>query len=166
MRRPLRLITTLVALVGLATGCGPPPELSRPAPPPRLPPIPSPSDTADPNPPDSSSPSPSPSPSSPRFDEQTAVPCHREPEPAEIISVLRRAGLLPDGLSATVSRGPLCAGDWQYAVVSVPERDPLHVVTEGRPGALTLVTAGTAICVPQVRVNAPPGIRVATGCVG
>jgi len=74
--------------------------------------------------------------------------------------------MLSADTSVTVTTGPLCAGDWQYAVVSVPERDPLHVVTEGRPGALTLVTAGTAICVPQVRVNAPPGIRVATGCVG
>ena len=108
----------------------------------------------------------SPSPSTPRFDEQSAVPCRGVLTGETIISLLRRAGVLPAGTTARVTQGPLCAGDWQYAVVTVADRDPLQVITEGPPSSLTLVAAGTQVCTAEVRVNAPPGIRTTAGCVG
>jgi hypothetical protein len=64
----------------------------------------------------------------------------------------------------TVDTGPLCAGTWQYTVVLVPNREPLAVVTRGRPGALELVTAGTNVCSIPVRTEAPIGIRTAATC--
>lgn len=167
MRRSHRLAPALIltALAAWAVGCGPPPAWSQPSPLPQPPSQPAVASST-PSPTQSPTHSPSPRPSSPRFGELVALPCDQTPGPAEIIAVLRRAGLMPDRATATVVNGPLCAGDWQYAVVSVPGRDPLQVVTEGRPGALTLVTAGTEICVAQVRINAPLGIRTAAGCVG
>lgn len=168
-RRGARLLAaTLAALAALTTGttgCGPPPELARPSPPPRLP-SPTPSATPSPLPPSPTAAPASPSPSSPRFDEQSAVPCRGVLTGEAIVSVLRRTGVLPSGVAARVTRGPLCSGDWQYAVVTVADRDPLQVITEGQSSSLTLVAAGTQVCTAEVRVNAPPGIRTTAGCVG
>lgn len=147
---------------GLLTGCGP-----GPAPPlvPTPPPI-----VVDPT---AHSPQPTlPVPSlppvntstSPGFPEDRAVRCGNRPSAEAVLELLRTEEVLPDGEEATVVDGPLCAGTWQYAVVSVPDREPLQVVTEGEPGQLELVTAGTQVCTVDVRVRAPAGIRLAADC--
>jgi hypothetical protein len=99
------------------------------------------------------------------FPEAYAGDCGGKPTGAQVVRVLRRDGdLLPNG-RVSIETGPMCAGTWQYTVVAVPGREPLAVVTRGRPRALRLVTAGTSVCSSiQVRVQAPPGIRGAAAC--
>jgi hypothetical protein len=158
--RPLsRPAAALALVVMLAGGCDLPPELQ-----PTPGPLPSPSPTAAPSPtppPPTLEPSPT---ATPGFSQQIAVDCGAQVPDGDIVALLRSAGLLPAGVLATVSNGPLCAGTWQYAVVRVPDREPLQVVTRGAPGALTLVTAGTNVCTVEVRIEAPPGIRTAAAC--
>jgi hypothetical protein len=99
------------------------------------------------------------------FPDTYAVACGGKPSGQQIIRLLRRqAGLLSDGVRAAVDTGPLCSGTWQYTVVVVSGREPLAVVTEGRPGDLRLVTAGTNVCSIPVRTEAPIGIRTAAAC--
>jgi hypothetical protein len=148
------------ALLTLA-GCGPPPQ-----PPPSPTPIPPPATTASPAPtfpiaPPTAGPLPSGG-----FAEQFAVDCGGEPSGEELLALLRGEGVLDAGTDAEVVDGPRCAGTWQYAVVSVTDLDPLQVVTEGDPDDLDLVAAGTDVCTPEVRIQAPPGIREAAACVG
>lgn len=155
-----------IAVAALAAGCGVPPEL-------RDPPgseVPSPKSAA----PDASPPPPAAdlpptaTPSvRPTFGEASAVPCLGQPGASQVMALLRNtAGMLPRGETATIrSDTPLCAGDWQYSVVVVSDRDPLLVVTRGAPGSLTLVTAGTNVCNIPVRTSAPAGIRV-VACEG
>jgi hypothetical protein len=82
-----------------------------------------------------------------------------------VATVRRAAGLLPAGSRPTVREPtPLCAGSWQYTVITVAGREPLRVVTKGQPAALSLVTAGTNVCTVQVRAAAPVGIRTAAAC--
>jgi hypothetical protein len=149
----------LLAGVVLLAGCGPPPQV---APTPEGP-LPGP---VVPSPTTAAPPPPSPGTTTTAAGQDVAVDCAGQPGADQVVAVLRAARLLPDGAQATVIEGPLCAGTWQYAVVSVPDRDPLQVITSGPPDALTLVTAGTEVCTVQVRVNAPPGIRAAASCVG
>lgn len=92
-------------------------------------------------------------------DETVATDCQGKPSSEQVVRVLRRNGLLSDGVRVTVTRGPMCAGSWQYTVLQVPDREPLQVVTKGEPGSLTLVTAGTDVCGIPVRTGAPQGIR-------
>jgi hypothetical protein len=126
-----------------------PPDLP-PTDPPAPPPIPSPVASA-------SGPAP--------FGEAFAVSCAGRPSADQVIALLRRThGLLPASATVTVRMGPLCAGTWQYTVVALPEREPLQVVTKGTPSALTLVTAGTDVCVVPVRVGAPQGILTVAHC--
>jgi len=151
-----------VALVVLAllAGCGRPAHVTvHPSPPPGptesfspLPPVP---------PPDSSTPTGPPSPTG--FAEEVAVPCAGRPDAAQILALLR-AQLPPAGGRATVSTGPLCAGTWQYSVVTQSGHEPLQVVTRSGAGTLTLVTAGTDVCTVEVRSAAPPGILAAANC--
>jgi hypothetical protein len=83
-----------------------------------------------------------------------------------VIELLRHSsGLLPRGARVTVLSGPLCADDWQYTIVQVPDREPLQVVSSGPATALTLVTAGTDVCNIPVRTGAPAGIRT-VACEG
>jgi hypothetical protein len=155
---PLRTLAAVVACAALTSACGVPPELQDPpgdvVPSPRteapVTQMPSPSRAA-----------PTPSPSRSGFPEDTAVSCGGRPTGAQMISALRRSsGLLPSGAKATVRTGdPQCAGTWQYAVVLVPNSDPLIVVTRGQPNSLTVVTAGTDVCSIPVRTAAPAGIR-------
>ena len=101
----------------------------------------------------------------PSFADAYAVPCAGYPSGEQVVTLLRRsAGLLPARVTATVATGPMCAGAWQYTVVTVPDRDPLQVVTYGRPTALHLVTAGTDVCTVEVRASAPAGIRLVANC--
>jgi hypothetical protein len=103
--------------------------------------------------------------SSPVFGELTAQPCQGHPSGEQVIALLRRTtGLLPTSGTVAVRTGPLCAGSWQYTVLTVADRDPLQVVTKGSPQALELVTAGTDVCTIEVRVVAPVGIRTITRC--
>lgn len=156
----------LVAGVPPLAGCGVPPELQQsPGP------APYPAGTTSPTGPTPSAPAPPPEPTPtaspvPSFAEDPAVGCDGHPGRGEMITVLRTEGLLAAGAIARVTRGPLCAGSWQYAVVSVPDRDPLQVVTRGTPDALVLVATGTDVCTVEVRVNAPLGVRTAASCVG
>lgn len=154
------------ALAGavLTTACGVPPELrdppGTPVPSPQTAP-PSGAPTAMPNPPPTEAPPTGLPTVVPTFSEALAVPCNGQPSATQVLSLLRRtSGLLPAGANATVrSDTPLCAGTWQYSVITVPQRDPLAVVTKGAPGSLTLVTAGTNVCNIPVRTGAPVGIR-------
>lgn len=159
----------LVLLAGAVflAGCGTPPELAQP----RGAPVPSPSQGGTPTlpasgvPPTSQTTVPSTSPA-PTFGEFNAVDCAGRPSGSQVISFLRRdTRLLPSGSQVTVSAGPLCAGDWQYTVLQVPNREPLQVVTSGSATNLRLVTAGTNVCNAAVRATAPYGIRT-VACEG
>jgi hypothetical protein len=171
---PHRVVcATLAACAALATcaalaACGTPPEL-RPKPGssvPRPSDMPSPSEATDlpPNlvlPPGATAPA-SPLPS---FAEEFATPCAGYPTAEQVIALVRRAGgLLPRTGTVPVSRGPLCAGTWQYTVFSVPGKESLQVVSRGTPGDLTMVTAGTDVCSIRVITAAPTGIRNIAVC--
>jgi hypothetical protein len=119
--------------------------------------------------PDESGPPPPPiatrTPSPPGFDEFVAVPCGGRPNADQVLAAVRRGSdLLPRSLRAAVTTGPLCAGTWQYTVISVSGREPLQVVTKGAPTSLTLVTAGTDVCTVTVRTSAPTGIMTVAHC--
>src|SRR5262245_17866783 len=100
----------------------------------------------------------------PTFGETVAVSCAGHPTADQVIALLRRRDLVPSGATITVQTQPLCAGMWQYTVVSVPEREPLQVITRGAPAALELVTAGTDVCSIPVRTGAPFGIQALAMC--
>jgi len=104
----------------------------------------------------------SPSPSG--FGTLTAVACNGKPTAAQVVALLRRNSVLPAQAQATVTNGPLCAGTWQYTEVSMPDAEPIDVVTRGAPEALALVTAGTEPCTAKVRAEAPQGIRSVLRC--
>ncbi|HLU33840.1 MAG TPA: hypothetical protein VKZ74_07530 [Natronosporangium sp.] len=157
-------VVPALALTALLAGCGPPPEYPAPGSPSSRPAapalIPTPATTAAPP---TGLPGPATSPSG--FPEDRAVRCGGRLDGDQVLALLEREGLLGRDLDARVDEGPLCARDWQYTVVTVPERDPLRVVTRGEPGDLALVTAGTEVCTVEVRVQAPSGIRAAADCV-
>ncbi|HEY8473532.1 MAG TPA: hypothetical protein VIL37_12980 [Natronosporangium sp.] len=145
----------------LIAGCGPPPE----PPEPTLPATPTSTATGSP-PPTFPGEVPTFEPTAPsgEFSEQFAVDCGGEPSGDEVIDLLRAEDVVAAGADAEVTDGPRCSGTWQYTVVTVPDLDPLQVVTEGEPGDLELVTAGTDVCTPEIRIQAPPGIQSAAGC--
>ncbi|HEX6498597.1 MAG TPA: hypothetical protein VF054_06145 [Micromonosporaceae bacterium] len=160
-RYPWALLALLTAAATLA-GCGrrveplPVPTLAVTA-------MPSPTGTAVPSP-TVAPPLPAPSPSGTGFPETIAVDCAGTPAADRIIALLRARGWLSARTPATVSVGPLCAGTWQYTILSVSGHEPLQVVTEGPPTGLRLVTAGTDICTIEVRTTAPAGIIGAAHC--
>jgi hypothetical protein len=157
----------LLACAALAA-CGTPPEL-RPRPgssvprPPSTPASPSSATTASPDllpPGETATGSPQPS-----FAEEIALPCGGSPTANEVLALVRRTGGLLSGVgSVSVTKGPLCAGSWQYTVFAVPNKEPLQVVSRGTPDHLRMVTAGTDICSIPVRTEAPAGIRNAALC--
>ncbi|GAA1415408.1 hypothetical protein ACFQZ4_25715 [Catellatospora coxensis] len=161
--RALPLATACLAGAALLGGCGVPPEL-QPKPGGTVP-QPSVSPSAVTLPPSFSLP-PSAPPSSPGpFPELTVTDCQGRPGGDQIIAAVRRkSSILPGSGTVTVTRPPVCAGTWQYTVLTVPGREPLQVVTKGVPTSLDLVTAGTDICTVEVRNFAPPGIRITAGC--
>lgn len=145
------------------TGCGVPPEL-RPQP---GAPVPSPSGPVRPSIPPILLPPPSPTVpgAAPTFAENYAVACLGQPSGEQVVSMLRaKTKLLPKTGTISVSTGPLCAGTWQYTIISVPDKEPLHVVTKGAPTALKLVTAGTNICTVEFRTHGPFGLVSAARC--
>ncbi len=161
-----------VALAVALAGCQRPPDPPRAGP--ATPTVSGPAAAASASPrPRPSSPAPpsptraTPSPTATGFAETTAVPCAGRPTPAAVLDALRRTpGLLPAGVAPTVASGPLCAGSWQYSVVTAPEREPLRVVTRTVGAGLELVTAGTDVCSVDVRAAAPPGILAVARCAG
>lgn len=159
----LSLATACLVGAALLSGCGVPPEL-QPKPGGTVP-QPSVSPSAVTLPPSFSLP-PSAPPSSPGpFPELTVTDCQGRPNGDQIIAAVRRkSSVLPGSGTVTVTRPPVCAGTWQYTVLTVPGREPLQVVTKGAPASLDLVTAGTDICTIEVRNFAPPGIRITAGC--
>ncbi|MDI1461731.1 hypothetical protein QEZ54_12175 [Catellatospora sp. KI3] len=167
--RPTRILAVLVAagLTGTALlgGCGVPPELQ---PKPGAP-VPSPSTPAtSAGLPPGFSPPPTAPPAtatSVAFPEITATECLGRPGADQVIAALRRTSrILPAKGKVNVVGPPMCAGTWQYTVLSVTGREPLQVVTKGAPDKLTVVTAGTDICTIEVRNFAPAGIRLTAGC--
>jgi hypothetical protein len=96
----------------------------------------------------------------------TAVACAGKPSTAQVVSALRRdrSDIPLGGTAPTASTGPLCAGSWQYTVLSLPNREPLQVITRGPVAALKVVTAGTYVCTPTVTATAPAGIAAAAHC--
>ncbi|GIG01892.1 hypothetical protein [Catellatospora citrea] len=164
----LPLATACLVGVALLSGCGVPPELQ-----PRPGTVPQPSGSPgaatllpSPSLPPSFSLPPSAPPSSPGpFPELTVTDCQGRPSGEQVVAAVRRkSSILPGSGTITVTRPPVCAGNWQYTELTVPGREPLQVVTKGAPTALDLVTAGTDICTVEVRNFAPPGIRIAAGC--
>lgn len=153
-------ITRLLAcclLTVVLTGCGVPPELEQGA-------------TSTPSPTVTGSPSSTPSPTlplpppvlptTPLTSGAVAVACRNGPSEAQVLRLVRgSAGVLPADSRVRVSRGPLCADDWQYTVLAVTGYEDLTVVSRGKPGSLQLVTAGTDVCTIEVRTGAPDGIR-------
>jgi hypothetical protein len=168
LRRLSHAVAALLACA-VAVGCGAPPDLGSArgtnVPTPGLTPSGSPSPTGTPVLPTAPTGLPTPPPSPTGFPETYAVACEGKPTGTQVIRAVRRqAGLLPASARATVDTGPLCSGTWQYTVVVVAGREPLAVVTRGRPGSLRLVTAGTNVCSIPVRTEAPIGIRTAAAC--
>jgi hypothetical protein len=162
-RRPL-LVGPLVAaaLCGL-TGCG---TAGAPAAVPS--PVPAATGSPSPSPIPLRSlpalPSPSPSSAGPSFADGYAVACGGYPALSRVVALLRSRQVIGRGANLAATVGPLCAGGWQYTVLSEAGREPLQVVTRGTPSALVLVTAGTYVCTAMVRTQAPPGILTVAHC--
>lgn len=88
--------------------------------------------------------------------------CTGEPTAAQIVTELKESPAVPDK-ELTVTDGPYCAGTWAFAtagLVGAESAEPLSVVTTGKGATLAIVTAGTDVCNPRVKAEAPAGIRV------
>jgi hypothetical protein len=151
---PLLVASATVALG--AAGCGAPPELNPPGTT-----VPRPSPTASPTPTTQPPPPPGPPASptaTPGYPDSPAVPCAGRPSGDQVITLLKRRGLLASSYRGRVTDGPMCAGDWQWSVLDTT-LGPLQAVTELRDNTLRLITAGTDVCTVEVRFGAPAGIR-------
>jgi hypothetical protein len=100
----------------------------------------------------------------PSFPDGYAVSCAGYPAVSRVIALLRGKQVIGRSASVTATVGPLCAGGWQYTVLAESGREPLQVVTQGKPASLVLVTAGTDVCTPLVRTQAPAGILAVVHC--
>jgi hypothetical protein len=92
-----------------------------------------------------------------------APKCRTGPTAAQVLAVVTGGDGVPAGKELTVTKGPFCAGAWQFSTVVLkaePDSEPLQVVTTGPPDDLTLVEAGADVCSDRVQRQAPPGIRV------
>ena len=96
--------------------------------------------------------SPSPTPSQ-------AARCTGEPTGPQVIEVARREPAVPDQ-NLVVVDGPYCSGLWSFTMIGMTGEESISVVTTGTGSTLALVTAGTDVCNPRVKAEAPPGIRV------
>jgi hypothetical protein len=166
----LRCLLAIEILVAAAVaGCGVPPEVRDRAAATGVPdrgpstaPVPT-ATTGAPVPPTATRPPVAPSRTG--FDPTVAVHCDGEPGGRQVADLLRGAGMLPAGARVSVTTGPLCAGTWQYTVLTVTRREPLQVISNGPADDLNLITAGTDVCNVPVRTIAPRGIR-AIACDG
>jgi hypothetical protein len=99
------------------------------------------------------------------FPEGYVQACNGRPTAEQVVAVVRRQpSLLPSGATVTVKTGPLCAGTWQYMVLTVVDREPLQVMTRGVPQSPTFVTAGTDVCTIDVLAGAPIALQRAANC--
>lgn len=98
------------------------------------------------------------------FSEYVATSCNGRPSANQVIAAVRPKLNLAANVQVTVTSQPTCAGTWQYTVLSVPNHEPVHVVTRGDPASLTVVAAGSNPCIAAVRVSAPSGLRSVLGC--
>lgn len=93
-----------------------------------------------------------------------AAKCSGQPTGAEILALIKgKAGIPKKTLQ--VQDGPFCADTWAFTTVKLAgsgsgDQEPLSVVTSGKGSTLTLITAGSDVCNPQVQASAPAGIRV------
>lgn len=105
------------------------------------------------------------SPSQLPFSEAYVSQCNGRPTGDQVIAAVRRARPnVPAGGGVTVKTGPLCAGVWQYTVLTVTGSEPLQIMSKGAPAALTVVTVGTDPCTVEVRATAPPALLNAANC--
>jgi predicted small lipoprotein YifL len=164
----LLIATAALATIAVATaGCGRVEPLPRPhAGPSTLPaPAVSPSDEApeDTYPTNSEPPYPGLTTAAPA--DASAAPCIGRPSAAQVIAALRRdPDLRPPSTNPRVVAGPVCAGSWQYTLLDFPGQGRLQVVSRGGADSLTIVTAGTYVCTPEVKGAAPAGIVAAAHC--
>lgn len=99
------------------------------------------------------------------FSEAYVSQCNGRPTGGQVIAAVRRSRpTLPGGAGVTVKTGPLCAGVWQYTILTVANSEPLQVMSKGAPAALTVVTAGTDPCSVEVRATAPQALLSAADC--
>ncbi|MEV0132306.1 hypothetical protein AB0H83_28055 [Dactylosporangium sp. NPDC050688] len=105
------------------------------------------------------------SPSQLPFSEAYVSQCNGRPTGEQVVAAVRRARPgLPGGNGLTVKTGPLCAGVWQYTVLTVTGSEPLQVMSKGAPATLTVVTVGTDPCTVEVKATAPPALLSAASC--
>lgn len=87
------------------------------------------------------------------------------PTGEQVIAAVRKARPgLPTGSGLTVKTGPLCAGVWQYTILTVTSSEPLQIMSKGAPASLTIVTAGTDPCSVEVKATAPLALLRTADC--
>ncbi|MCY1141288.1 hypothetical protein OWR29_25100 [Actinoplanes sp. Pm04-4] len=117
--------------------------------------LPTPRATLTTTPPETVSPTPTPS---------HAPKCTAKPTKPQVLALIKGKPGVPDK-PLRVYQGPYCSGTWSFATVEVTGADaddlePLMVVATGVDDTLTLVAAGSEVCIDRVQTAAPPGIRV------
>jgi hypothetical protein len=90
--------------------------------------------------------------------------CTAQPTRPQILALIRGKPGIPNK-PMRVYEGPFCSGEWSFATVEVTgedadELEPLMVVATGAGATLSLVAAGSDVCIDRVQTSAPPGIRV------
>ncbi|MBB4696169.1 hypothetical protein [Paractinoplanes abujensis] len=93
-----------------------------------------------------------------------APSCSAQPTRPQILALIKGQEGVPDR-PMRVFEGPFCSGQWSLATVEVTGADaddlePLMVVATGTGATLTLVAAGSDVCISRVETAAPKGIRV------
>ena len=111
--------------------------------------------TATTTPPTTISPTPTPS---------HAPRCTGAPTGAQILTLIKGKPGIPN-TTLKVHSGPYCSGEWSFTTVeksgaNPDQLEPLIVVATGKDTTLTLIAAGSEVCIDQVQTTAPPGIRV------
>ncbi|MET7418124.1 hypothetical protein [Dactylosporangium sp. NPDC005555] len=110
-------------------------------------------------------PSASRSPSTLPFSDAYVSQCNGRPTGEQVIAAVRKARPgLPTGSGLTVKTGPLCAGVWQYTILTVTNSEPLQIMSKGAPASLTIVTAGTDPCSVEVKATAPLALLRTADC--
>jgi hypothetical protein len=105
------------------------------------------------------------SPSQLPFSEAYVSQCNGRPSGDQVIAAVRKARPnLPAGSGLAVKSGPLCAGIWQYTVLTVTGSEPLQIMSKGAPATLTVVTVGTDPCTVEVKATAPPALLSTANC--
>jgi hypothetical protein len=93
-----------------------------------------------------------------------AARCSGTPNRNQILNLINGKPGIP-AAALKVTEGPFCSGTWSFTTVALAAEDAdvderLSVVATGRGATLSLVAAGSDVCIDQVQTGAPPGIRV------